>query len=204
MTQRKTERASRQDRNFFEKYRIKIAVAFLLTFASGLVDIVGYLGIFRLFTAHMTGTTVQLGRDAVSGNWPAAWAAAVAVASFLFLGSYFGRAVIQAASRMRFRRVTSVTLLLEAALQAGTAWYAAGRLDLVSQMRRHLLLAVLAAAMGLQMATLTGIGPLTVHTSRNWDAQQAGLALLVLASPSVLTISFAWDQPTRAHDWPER
>jgi uncharacterized membrane protein YoaK (UPF0700 family) len=165
MTRKTTGRDNNRSESFLGKYRIKIAVALLLTLASGLVDIVGYLGIFRLFTANMTGTTVQLARNAVSGNWAAAWAAAAVVASF-FVGSVLGRALIQVSSRMQLRRAASVTLVLEAVLVCGTAYWAVDRrLALASAIQRDLLLSILAASMGLQTATLTGIGPLTVHTT---------------------------------------
>ncbi len=151
--------------NFLEKYRGKIAVALVLTFAAGLVDIVGYLGIFRLFTAHMTGTTVQLARDAAGGNWAGVLAAAAVVASF-FIGSILGRVMLQVGSRKRLRRAASLTLALEAVLVFGTAYWAVdGPSVLASAMQRDLLLAFLAAAMGSQTATLTGIGPLTIHTT---------------------------------------
>ena len=43
----KNESASNKHPGFLKKYRLKIAVAFLLTSASGLlVDMVGYLGFF--------------------------------------------------------------------------------------------------------------------------------------------------------------
>jgi uncharacterized membrane protein YoaK (UPF0700 family) len=112
----------------------------------------------------MTGTTVQLARDTVGGNWAGAWAAAMVVASFFF-GSVFGRAIIEAGSRIRLRRVASITLLLEAVLVFGVTWDGGGHLPLASAMQRELLLCGLAASMGLQTATLTGIGPLTVHTT---------------------------------------
>jgi hypothetical protein len=35
----------------------KSAIALLLTFAAGCVDIVGYLAIYQIFTANMTGAT---------------------------------------------------------------------------------------------------------------------------------------------------
>jgi uncharacterized membrane protein YoaK (UPF0700 family) len=44
----------------------KAVVALAVTFVAGFVDIVGYLAIYRLFTAHVTGTTVHLGRDLAS------------------------------------------------------------------------------------------------------------------------------------------
>ena len=50
------------DSGFFYEHFPKLFVALILTFVSGLVDIIGYLGIYHFFTAHLTGTTVQLGR----------------------------------------------------------------------------------------------------------------------------------------------
>lgn len=144
---------------FFEKHRPKMIVALLLTFASGLVDIVGYLGIFHLFAAHLTGTTVHLGRMAASCEWKDAAPAAAALAAFL-LGSIFGRAVIQVGSRKRIRKIASITLAVEVALLVLVAEKSA-----IFPVAPQWLLAVLAAAMGIQTATLTGIGPLTVHTT---------------------------------------
>lgn len=154
--------------NAFEQHWPKMVVALLLTFASGLVDIIGYLGIFHFFTAHLTGTTVHLGSSLVSRNWTDVVSAAVIVAMFV-IGSLVGRAIIEAASRQRIRKVATITLAIEAAILAGLAVV----VDKLGTPRVHagrpiellVCLAVLAAAMGLQTATLTGIGPLTVHTT---------------------------------------
>lgn len=144
---------------FFEKHRPKMVVALLLTFASGLADIVGYLGIFHLFTAHLTGTTVHLGRMAANREWKDA-APAVAVLAAFFVGSIFGRAVIQVGSRKRIRKIASITLAVEGALLVLVAERGA-----IFTLAPRWPIALLAAAMGIQTATLTGIGPLTVHTT---------------------------------------
>ena len=143
----------------FREHRPKLLVALLLTFASGLVDIVGYLGIFHFFTAHLTGTTVQLGRAVASHNWVGVIAAG-AIALAFFWGSIFGRVVVEVGSRRRIRSIASVTLAIEALLLAVVALAPRG-----FSAAPYVGLAVLAAAMGLQTATLTGIGPLTVHTT---------------------------------------
>ncbi len=150
----------------FEKHWPKIAVALALTFASGLVDIIGYLGVFHLFTAHLTGTTVQLGRSLVSHDWIYLLSAGSIVGSFVS-GSIFGRAVIEAGSRVRIRRIASVTLALEAILLAylaETAFHAAA-MAANTATKPYWALSLLAGAMGIQTATLTGVGPLTVHTT---------------------------------------
>jgi uncharacterized membrane protein YoaK (UPF0700 family) len=149
-----------------EKHRGKMAVALLLTFGSGLVDITGYLGIFHFFTAHLTGATVQLGQAMADRSWVDVRAAVVIIAAFV-LGSLFGRAVIEAASRKRIPRIASFTLAIEAAMLI----FMAMAEPTIRQTQAHPLhriiwgLAILAAAMGIQTATLTGIGPLTVHTT---------------------------------------
>jgi uncharacterized membrane protein YoaK (UPF0700 family) len=151
------------------KHKHKIAVALVLTFVSGLVDVVGYVGIFHLFAAHVTGTTVHLGRAIVLGRRMDVIAACSIVAAF-FLGDVVGRGIIEAGARRRFRNIASVTLGIQAALiafvaaahvageRSGAAWiHGAGQV--------YAYLAILAGAMGMQTATLTGVGPLTVHTT---------------------------------------
>lgn len=145
--------------HFFEHHFTKIVVALLLTFVSGLVDIVGYLGVFHFFTAHLTGTTVQLGHAIVSRDTQDVLAATSIVAAFVG-GSILGRALIEIASRRKIRRIASVTLAIEAILLIVVARAGAG---IAPQPYGSLVL--LAAAMGIQTATLTGIGPLTVHTT---------------------------------------
>lgn len=157
--------------SFFEKHRGKLIVALLLTFASGLVDIVGYVGIFHFFTAHLTGATVQLGKALADRSWVDVRAAVVIITAFV-AGSLFGRAVIEAASRKRILRIASFTLAIEAAMLAiltATAqptFRQATPLSLNGALNGvYWGLAILAGAMGIQTATLTGIGPLTVHTT---------------------------------------
>jgi uncharacterized membrane protein YoaK (UPF0700 family) len=151
------------------KHKAKVAVALVLTFVSGLVDIVGFLGVYRLFTAHVTGTTVHLGESIVQGNLTDAIAACAVVAAF-FLGDVVARAIMQVGARHRFRNIASVTLAIEAAM---IGFVAAGNLShghagaalIHGAAHAYVYLAILAGAMGVQTAMLTGVGPLTVHTT---------------------------------------
>lgn len=142
----------------------KSAVALLLTFVAGFVDIIGYLAIYHLFTAHVSGTTVHLGHNLALRNWTTAAMSASVVSGFLG-GSIVGRAVIEAGARLRFRRVASVNIAAEAALLGAFLPLAGSLTGLASRERVCVLLGVLAIAMGLQTATLTRIGALTIHTT---------------------------------------
>jgi uncharacterized membrane protein YoaK (UPF0700 family) len=149
--------------------RIKVAVALLLTFTAGLVDVVGYLTVYHLFTANMTGNTVHLGNMLVAGSWKEAAMAGATIAGFL-AGSVLGRMVIESATRKGIRRVASFTLLGEAMLVAlfvGISPYLlhSSQPRLASSGAICGLLALLSSVMGLQTATLTRIGPLTIHTT---------------------------------------
>jgi uncharacterized membrane protein YoaK (UPF0700 family) len=149
--------------------KAKAAVALMLTFSAGIVDIVGYLAIYHSFVAHMTGNTVKLGSEIATRDWEEAAKAASIIASFV-AGSVLGRSIIEAGARKHVQRVASIILLAEAVLVLLFVWT-----DplLPSPAATHTaplatvcgLLALLAAAMGLQTATLTRIGPLTIHTT---------------------------------------
>ena len=138
---------------------VKKAVALMLTFAAGGVDIVGYLTVYHTFAAHMTGDTVHLGNSLVDARWMDAALAGSVIAAFLF-GSIVGRVVIEMGTRSRVRRVATANLLLEAALIVLVV-----ALRTLNTAHTIVLLAILGAAMGLQTATLTRIGSLTVHTT---------------------------------------
>ena len=138
---------------------LKAAIALLLSFSAGVVDVVGFLAVYQTFTAHMTGATVHLGMDLMQQNWWQAMIAGGVIASFL-LGSIVGRAIIEIGARKQFLRVASLTLALEGALLLLCVLIGNGRPGVV-----FLLLSMLATSMGLQTATLTRIGALTVHTT---------------------------------------
>ena len=147
----------------------KYAVALLLTFGAGLVDIVGYITLFGIFTAHMTGNTVHLAENVVHFKLGNALTAGVAVAAFL-LGSIVGRVIIEVGDRKHIRSIASICLLLEAALIlafVGLTIHPLRPTGSPAQNADLVLIGVslLAAAMGAQTATLTRIGALTVHTT---------------------------------------
>ncbi len=138
--------------------RAKAAIALLLTLAAGCVDIVGFLTLYHIFTAHMTGATVHVSASAVEAHWIDAWHGAVVIVAFT-AGSIVGRGVIEYGARKRVRSIASATLLLEAFLIAAVI------LGMGDGGRSVAWAILLASAMGLQTATLTRVGSLTVHTT---------------------------------------
>ena len=141
----------------------------LLSFVAGYVDIVGALTVYNIFTAHMTGTTVHLGQQLIQHNWKAAILGCTVLAAFVF-GSIVGRIIIEVGSRFAIEHIGSFTLTLELVLIASVIPFghnvlSAGPSHAVPLVLLCLLLATLAIAMGLQTATLTRVGALTVHTT---------------------------------------
>jgi uncharacterized membrane protein YoaK (UPF0700 family) len=152
-----------------QRTRAKSIVALLLTFVAGYVDIVGALTIYNVFTAHMTGITARLGQQLVERNWGAV-SIGTAVLSSFFVGAILGRATIETGARFSIRHIGSFTLAIEGLLLAaviplGTSALHSGHSHGGSIAFACLLLSMLALAMGLQTATLTRIGPLTIHTT---------------------------------------
>lgn len=143
--------------------RSKAAIALLLTFVAGSVDVAGYLILYHVFTAHVSGDTAHLGLDLPRLKWHSAAIAGVVIGSFL-MGSIIARTIIEIGAQMRFRRVASVTFAIEALILLSLI--IAGGKDIA---RGHVLtpwwLAALACAMGIQTGTLTRVGPLTIHTT---------------------------------------
>lgn len=159
---------SRQIRSL-EHTRAKSGVALLLTFVAGNVDIIGALTVYHVFTAHMTGTTVNLGQQILERNWHAAVIGISVLCAFL-IGSVLGRVLVEAGARASVRHIAALALLLELLLLAGivpvgTAFLYPSSLQSASWLLHGKLLVVLAVAMGIQTAILTRIGPLTVHTT---------------------------------------
>ena len=63
--------------------RMKVVVALGLTFAAVDVDIIGYLALYPIFTAHMTGTTVHLASKLATRGWSDATIAGSVLAAFI-------------------------------------------------------------------------------------------------------------------------
>jgi len=75
-----------------------LALMLVLTFATGIVDAVGYLGLDRVFTANMTGNVVILGMALTGAEDLPIVGPVVALAGFLLGAALTGRALRRAAT----------------------------------------------------------------------------------------------------------
>ncbi len=128
----------------------------VLTFTTGLVDAVSYLGLGRVFTANMTGNVVLLGFGiAGSGGLPVL-APLISLGAFL-LGSAAGGAIAKRYGDRHADHIARV-LAIEVSLIAATAIVAAVVDVHPSAFSGDLLIALLAGAMGVRNATVRGLG----------------------------------------------
>jgi uncharacterized membrane protein YoaK (UPF0700 family) len=146
----------------------KVGIALSLTAIGGFVDAVGYIALFQIFTANMSGNSVHMGMYLGQFNFSQLLRPACAIAAYL-TGVILTRITVQVAARREIKRIASITLAAEALLlllfaRATPAMHLGEVIDLRSP-AYFSLIALLAFAMGVQTATLTHIGTLTVYTT---------------------------------------
>jgi uncharacterized membrane protein YoaK (UPF0700 family) len=146
----------------------KIAVALCLTMVGGFVDAVGYITLFQVFTSNMSGNSVHVGIYLGQQNWMNLLRPLCAIVSYV-VGMLLTRITVEIAGRAGIRRIASFTLAVEALLLAlfahATPQMHLGQMVSLESPAYFTLVALLAFAMGVQTATLTHIGPLTVYTT---------------------------------------
>jgi uncharacterized membrane protein YoaK (UPF0700 family) len=126
----------------------------VLTFTTGIVDAVSFLGLGRVFTANMTGNVVLLGFGiAGSGGLPI-------VAPFASLGAFILGAIAGGGVTRRVdeRRVLTTALAIEVAILAVAAVIATLTPITAGAAVTYLLIVMLAFAMGLRSACVRRLG----------------------------------------------
>jgi uncharacterized membrane protein YoaK (UPF0700 family) len=144
----------------------------LLTLVTGLVDAACYLGLGRVFTANMTGNVVLLAFGAAGAQGLPVLAPSVSLVVFLvgaagggrLASTMVGPANAQVPAPLRRRWVTT-TLLLELLLVAVAGVAAVGLPVGGGGARRYLVIGLLAAALGLQNATVRRLAVPDVTTT---------------------------------------
>jgi uncharacterized membrane protein YoaK (UPF0700 family) len=128
----------------------------VLTFTTGLVDAVSYLGLGRVFSANMTGNVVLLGFGiAGSGGLPVV-APLVSLAAFL-AGAVAG-GVLAKRLRDRHPQHIATTLAIEVSLLGIAAVLAAAITIHPNAASGDIVIALLALAMGVRNATVRTLG----------------------------------------------
>jgi uncharacterized membrane protein YoaK (UPF0700 family) len=127
-----------------------------LTFTTGLVDAVSYLGLGRVFTANMTGNVVLLGFGiAGSGGLPVL-APIISLVAFLagaVVGGFLAKRLLE-----RHPEHLGAALAVEASLLSIAAIIAAAVAIHERAFSGYVLIALLALAMGIRNATIRRIG----------------------------------------------
>ena len=144
----------------------------LLTLVTGLVDAACYLGLGRVFTANMTGNVVLLAFGATGAQGLPVLAPTVSLVVFLVGATAGGRlasglagpAGTQVPPSVR-RRWLTIALLAELLLVAVAAVAAVGLPVGGGGARRYVVIGLLAAALGLQNATVRRLAVPDVTTT---------------------------------------
>ncbi|WP_066582717.1 DUF1275 family protein [Cellulomonas timonensis] len=153
--------------------RLEVALLLTLTFATGIVDAVGYLELDRVFMGNMTGNTVLLGAALAGAGGLQAAGLAWALAAFWAGAAACGRA-LRRTPRIWTARTTG--LFGGVGLAVGVVAVLVARTPPESSRAMALAAAgVLGACMGLQAATVQHLGVVDVPTSAI-DEQVTGLA----------------------------
>ena len=144
----------------------------LLTLVTGLVDAACYLGLGRVFTANMTGNVVLLAFGAARAQGLPVLAPTVSLVVFLVGAAAGGRLAASMAGPAGAkvpepvrRRWVTVALLAELLLVALAAAVAAGLPVGGGGARRYVVIGLLAAALGLQNATVRRLAVPDVTTT---------------------------------------
>lgn len=139
--------------------RIHLRLMLALTFSTGIVDAVGYLGMDRVFTGNMTGNVVILGMALTGADGLPVLGPALALLGFL-AGAALGGRVLRRAGAAWTHHTTTLFGLVAVTVLAVAA--------LVSASEGHAVMVtgttLVAAAMGVQAATARFIAVKDVTT----------------------------------------
>lgn len=132
--------------------RVHLALMLALTFSTGIVDAVGYLGLDKVFAGNMTGNVVILGMAAAGADDLPLVGPSIALVGFLCGALVGGRVVRPVEGGQWSRRIGAVFALVGLILAAlAGALFVIGREPVAPGLL--IVVAFLSVAMGLQAAT---------------------------------------------------
>lgn len=147
----------------------KAALALAITWVAGFVDAVGYLLLSHIYTANMSGNSVSVGLHAALLNWSEV--AREGWPILMFVAGLVSCALIhETGKRAGIVATSSITFALEAAMLAAfiplsLAHLHGGQVQTQSVSLFYLIVALPALAMGLQNATISHVGALSLRTT---------------------------------------
>jgi uncharacterized membrane protein YoaK (UPF0700 family) len=148
--------------------RRKSRIAITLAAVAGFVDAVGYITLYGLFTAHMSGNAAQLGVELGRGHLSEVVPLAVAIAMFV-TAIALGALLQEAAGRREGAAGLELVLAVEALLIAGFMLYGSLAVSGARPERDsgafYLLAALAIGAIGLQASSLSEVGGRGVRTA---------------------------------------
>lgn len=147
----------------------KVILALLMTWAGGFVDIVGYLALYGLYTAHMTGETVAMARHLSRVQWYGVVRRGWPILTFVF-GLLLGAFIFDAEKRRAIEVPFPATVGAESVLiGAFVALSSANGLKLQIPAQPaamfFLMVALLATSMGIQNVAIRRVGGINVYTT---------------------------------------
>jgi uncharacterized membrane protein YoaK (UPF0700 family) len=147
----------------------KVWIALFLTWAAGFVDLVGYITLYRIYVAHMSGNTVSLARHLSRMEWTGCARRGWPILCFVF-GLLLGAVVADAEQRRVLRSPFPAIILLELLLVGIFLWLGSGhnfRAIIPPQPadKFFLMVALLTTAMGMQNVAIRKVGGLNAYTT---------------------------------------
>lgn len=140
-----------------------------LTAVAGSIDAIGYIVLIHVFTANMTGNTVGLALGLTEPDWALAARRGFALPMFL-VGLLWSRSIVHVAEQREWRHTATILFGTEAVLLAcfgvlGVLLFPRGHVEQSIGALYYLMVALPAVAMGIQNASLSHFGPLSVRTT---------------------------------------
>jgi uncharacterized membrane protein YoaK (UPF0700 family) len=152
-----------------ERTRARAWLALDLALTGGAVDGIGFVILYHVFTAHMSGNSIAAAVYTGQGDWASAVHRAFPIPVFV-LGVMLGAALCEWLARRRVRPVLAAAFGLEAVLLALFVLVArwdeqSGRIPRDPAWQFYAIAALPALAMGVQSAALRRVGAVKVRTT---------------------------------------
>jgi len=146
----------------------KAPVAPLLTAVAGYIDVFGYIFVYGIYVAHMSGNSVAAARHLAELHWYGFLRHLWPIVTFVG-GLIIGAILFEA--QVRFKRLPIASTLLLEAILVGAFIAVASGVNFAATVppqpsdRYYLIVALLTVAMGVQNVTIRKIGGINIYTT---------------------------------------